>query len=199
MTQSISLDHRLPQTLYDPNTEDFTAAAYPLIPLTEPGMPPAGPDFIAHAIVLGDEIDEATAKKKKSVPVGTYLTNLYRNALYRQDFHLPISHKSSKELIPVPFLPGHYWGKKMAAVEVYGPRRKAKVMVVGKLPGYYEMERMNATAGPAMTELANIFEDCGIAPETYEEWYVTFACKFAPPFDITAVPAAWIKNCAILL
>jgi uracil-DNA glycosylase family 4 len=199
MTQGISLTHRLTQTLYDPNTEDFTAAAYPFIPLTEPGMPPAGPDFIAHAVALGDEIDEASAKKKKAVPVGTHLTNLYRNALYRPDFHLPISHKSSKDLIPVPFLPGHRWGKRGAAVEMYGPWRKAKVMIVGKLPGYYEMESLNATAGPAMNMMADIFEECGISPEAYEDWYVTFACKFAPPMEITAVPAAWIKNCAILL
>lgn len=200
MSAGISLTHRLTQTLYDPNSEEFTAAAFPFIPLTEPGMPAAGPDFIAHAAALGDEIDATQAKKKKTVPVGTHLTNLYRSALYQPDFHLPIAHKSSKELLTARFLPGHIWGRKNSPVEAFGPTRRARVMVVGKLPGYYEMERLNATAGPAMLEMAEIFEACGISSSVYENWYITFACKFAAPTeDITAVPASWLKDCAILL
>ncbi|NDD54188.1 hypothetical protein EBZ39_09985 [bacterium] len=65
MTQGISLTHRLTQTLYDPNTEDFTAAAYPFIPLTEPGMPPAGPDFIAHAVAL-TKLTRRPQRKRKT-------------------------------------------------------------------------------------------------------------------------------------
>lgn len=187
MPPDISLVHCLTQTLYKPDKKDFTAAAFPFIPLTEPGMPPAGPDFIAHASALGDEIYAAT------------LTELYRNALYRPDFHLPIAHKSWRGLRSLPFLPGHRWDKKFATISKHGPWHKAKVMVVGKFPGQYEMERKNATAGPGMTELAKTLAACGISPKIYENWYVTFACKFAPPVEITALPAAWIKNCAVLL
>ena len=137
MSAGISLTHRLTQTLFDQNSEEFTAAAFPFIPLTEPGMPPGGPDFIAHAIALGDDIDAAQVKKKKTVPVGTHLTNLYRDALYKPDFHMPISHKSSREPVSILFLPGHKFGQKFEkfADDDYGPRARARVMVVGKLPG----------------------------------------------------------------
>lgn len=199
MSDGISLTHRLTQTLYDPNSEEFTAAAFPLIPLTDPGMPPPGPDFIAHAIALGDDIDETQAKKRKISFAGTHLTNLYRDALYHPDFYLPVMHKSSKTPLPAMFLPGHVWGGR-GPVEQFGPRQHARVMVVGKFPGKYELQRLKATAGPAMTELAKTLSACGITPQEYSSWYVTFACKIAPPVeDLTTIPAAWFKNCAILL
>jgi uracil-DNA glycosylase len=197
MAANISLTHRLTRALYDDSGEALTAAAFPFIPLTEPGMPPAGPDFIAHAVSLGDDIDLAGAKKKKTVPVGEHLTALYRCALYEPEFRLPVLHKAFPEPVPVQFLPGHIWGDASEPVPVYGPMQKARVMVVGKLPGQYELQRGCAIVGPGMTLLANTLYEQGIDPA---EWYVTSACKFAAPTEeITAVPASWIKDCAILL
>lgn len=197
---SISTTHRLARALYDSDSEDFTAAVFKFVPLSSPGMPPAGPDFIAHAVTLGDEIDMAAVKKKKVIPAGEKITSLYRYALYDSKFTMPVLFKDGLEA--VQFLPGHVWGEKFSVVgdDEFGPRRKARVMVVGKVPGGYEMRRRNNTVGPGMVLLANMLNECGISPAVYTQWYVTFACKFSPPTeDITTVSAAWIRDCAILL
>ena len=198
MSVGLSLDHRLTQALYDPDSEAFTAACYQFIPLTAPGMPPAGADFIAHATALGDSIDVAEAKKKKTVPVGEKLSALYRAALYDPKFFMPAAFKTITPVLKL--LPGHKWGGYHQPVSMFGPREKCRVMVVGKFVGKYELERKNFTAGPGMTLLAQLLNENGIPPEQFATWYVTAACKFAPHTEeVTALPALWFKDCAILL
>lgn len=195
---SVSLDHRLSQAFYDPASVKFTAAAFPLLDLTAPGMPPAGPDFMSHAAELGDVIDADAVKKKKLNPAGLQLTNLYRQAMYDRFFAMPVMAKTGPAV--VKFLPGHIWGPQYENIETYGPTKKARVMVVGKMPGKYEQERSKATAGPGMDTLRKAFAAAGIERHDYESWYVTFACKFTPADeDVTTVQASWLKNCALLL
>jgi len=194
---SVSLDHRLSRAVRDPASAKFTAAAFPLLDLSAPGMPPAGPDFIAHAVELGDVIDTSTAKSRKSNPTGERLENLYRQALYDPMFPMPVLTKTGLEV--VTFLPGHIWGVN-GAVAAYGPVRKARVMVVGKTPGKYEYQRVNYAAGVGMKTLQRAMLQAGILPRDFEAWYVTCACKFAPADEnITTVQASWLKDCALLL
>ena len=202
MSSEVSLTHRLTRALYDETGDALTEDIYPLVDLTAPGMPPAGVDFIAHANDMGDAIDINAAKKKKVIPVGEQLIKLYRDALYTPLFPMPVILKTKR--VEAQFLPGHIWGDTSAAVPPqitsFGPLHKAKVMVVGKIPGTQEFNRLNIGFGPGMTLLADTLVECGVSPADFESWYITFACKFtAGVEELTAVPAAWIKDCAILL
>ena len=203
----ISLNHRYTRALYDADSAEFTAHLRPFVPLDAPGMPPPGPNFIAHATDLGDEeIDLAAAKRKKVQPApGEILVNLYRSALYNPQFAMPIAVKN--DLVPVSFLPGHIIGAAPvengvflpAVVDDYGPK-PARVMLVGKFPGSAEIGSSNALAGSTMRPFWQALRDCQIPQHEYDSWYMTFACKFAPPDpDVTAVPAAWLKDCSPLL
>ena len=200
---AVSLNQRHVRALYDAKSAQLTAKIFPFLPLDAAGMPPAGPNFIAHANILGDAIDPAKTKKK--IPVGEQLLNLYRSALYSPQFFLPIAHKNT--LVPSQFLPGHILGH--VATEnfedlrpeddQFGPR-PARVMVVGKIPSPAALGSRNSFAGRGMQPMHKALLDCGFLPAEYLSWYITFACKFAPPDpDLTAVPAAWIKDCALLL
>lgn len=199
----VSLNQRLTRALYDSKSVKLTATLFPFLPLDAPGMPAAGPNFIAHANILGDTIDPA--KTKKQVPIGEKLTNLYRGALYNPQFSLPVAYKN--ELIAVEFLPGHILGqiadekfKSLRATDdEFGPRR-ARVMVVGKSPGQTEIQYRNSFGGSGMRPMQHAMQECGFLPDEYLSWYVTFACKFmSPDAELTALPAAWLKDCALLL
>lgn len=200
---TVSLNHRHARALYDPESVPLTERLFPFVPLDAPGMPAAGPNFIAHANTLGDSIDPTKLKKQK--PIGDMLISLYRSALYNPQFMMPIAVKSGLEA--VQFLPGHLIGHVLSANGVplqpteddFGPSA-ARVMVVGKFPGTQEIGNRNAMIGSGMRPFRQALADCGIDPEAYLTWYITFACKFAPPDqDTTAVPAAWLKDCAVLL
>lgn len=199
MSDTAALDHRLIRAFYDPESDPaLTAAAYPMLPLDAEGMPPPGPDFLIHAVHLGDDIDPEVVRKKKMTPTTPKLVALYRAALYNPDFAIPVVTKGKLEPPVLSSLPGHIWGN--GTVPAHGPRRKARVMVVGKLPGKYEKSNKNATAGPSTSLLVDALCSAGVEPTELQEWYVTFACKFSPPDDdMTAIQASWLKDCAILL
>ncbi|NDD52382.1 hypothetical protein EBZ39_00630 [bacterium] len=198
MSTTAPLEHRLHRTLYDSNSIEFTATAFPLIDFNAPGMPLAGPDFVAHAVDLGDAIDLEKAKKKKEVLASEKLVELHRKALYQDNFAMPVLLKG-KEVV-VQFMRGQIWGEDYDLPETCGPLKPARVMIVGKAPGKHEHGRKSATAGPSMAVLAKAFREKGIREADFRSWYVTYACKFSPPKeDITTIPATWIKDCAILL
>jgi uracil-DNA glycosylase family 4 len=194
---SISLEHRLPRALYDAQSVEFTAAAFPLLDLTLPGMPAAGQDFIDHAITLGDVIDVAALKKKKANPTGEKLESLYRSALYYDRFAMPVRTKTGVAVMD--FLPGHIWGGKDRPTS-YGPLKQARIMVVGKYPSGFDQGRKQLTASPGMEILVRAFQDTGLESSEYADWYVTTACKFTPPDEENmTISAAWMKDCALLL
>lgn len=198
MGEVMSLDHRLVRDLYDTTgSTELTAAAYPLIDFRAPDMPVAGPDFLTHAIHLGDNIDLELVKKKKCVPATPKLVSLYRAALYDAQFSMPVVTKGKIEPPVLSFLPGHLM---TGRPEAYGPRHKSRVMVVGKFPGRHERAQKSATAGPSTRVLMDALLAAGISREELQTWYVTFACKFSPPDDeITVIQASWLRNCALLL
>jgi uracil-DNA glycosylase family 4 len=73
-------------------------------------------------------------------------------------------------------------------------------MVVGKIPGVTELNDRSAVTGPVMEPFFKALKNCEFDPRDYREWYITYACKFGSPTpDTPAVPAAWLKNCAVLL
>lgn len=65
MAPAVSLRHLPKEALYGADRNGILEATHPMIPLDAPGMPPAGVNFIAHAIDLGDDPEIADYKKRK--------------------------------------------------------------------------------------------------------------------------------------
>lgn len=199
MSRTTFLSHRHTRALRDPASAKLTAELFPMIPLDAPGMPAPGPDFLIHAELLGDET-QGSSRKKNQPPPGENLQALYRNALYSPDFILPVLSKNGTS--SVHFLPGHLVGNYRLPpdAQVFGPS-PARVMVVSKIPGPIELSARSAISeSNIMQPFLAALHECGFSEDAYEQWYITFACKFLTPTPDTAVvPAAWIKNCAILL
>lgn len=195
MSVTITLHHLLSQALTDEESAEMADRLYPFVPLDAPGMPPAGPDFIAAASAMGDTIDSALVKKKKITPAGDNLKYLYRRALYDAGFSLRIAVKNGNAF--VRFTPGHIWNP--TGERLLGPK-PARVMIIGKMPGREELASNRALVGKGSEPLFRALNEINVAEEEYESWYVTFACKFGSPTpDNPSVPAAWLKNCAPLL
>lgn len=195
MPQKVSVTQRYARALYDADSVGLTTALGPLLPLDAPGMPPPGIDFIVHATHLGDE--PVDSKSKKPAPPGQQLTSLYRAAMYSPGFKMPVMTKNGSA--DVSFLPGHLLSeiKIPAESRTFGPK-PARVMVVGKMPGDKDITARHAMMSASAVLLHKFLNRCGF--DALDSWYVTFACKFASPIkDLTATPAAWIKNCAVIL
>jgi uracil-DNA glycosylase family 4 len=198
MSSTVSLEHRHARELYDPDSAGLTAELWPLLPFDAPGMPPAGANFIAHAITLGDEPELLDLKSKKRVPAGEKMAGLYRYALYSPDFKMPVMSKTGTWV--VDFLPGHLikYGETDEQPRIHGPK-PARVMVVGKIPDSEGLAKKSYTTGSIMNPLFQALNECGYSQAEYFEWYVTAACKFQPPQQPAAIPAVYLKDCALLL
>ena len=194
----MSLEHIFSEALTDPKKQETLERLYPAVDFGGPGMPPLGADFVKHAIDLGDAIDTDALKKKKKIEISKHLDYLYRRAMYDEHFSLKVMGK--RGLFDAQFVPGHLVGRiDMQEPIVRGPK-PAKIMIVGKIPGIDNLKERDAMAGRGIEQLLNALHDCGITPETYSKWFVTFACKFSSPsIEIDTIQAAWIKNCAPLL
>jgi uracil-DNA glycosylase family 4 len=194
-TQQISLSHLFSRALTDPESAKILAATHPPVDLLGPGMPPAGPDFIAHAINMGDEIDTSAKGKKKQPAAGPALNYIYYRALYDRDFTMPIEHKG--DVFTAYFVPGHIAG--LDPNMARGPK-PAKVMIVGKIPQREELSQKFNFVGQSSQPLFSALAAAGVQPEEYDHWYFTNACKFgAPDPSMASIPAVWIKDCAPLL
>lgn len=189
------MKHNLSEALYDQRRQPIVEAQWPAVDFTGPGMPAPGPDFVKHAMDLGDEVDMAAFKKKKKLVFGQNLDYLYRRAMYDAGFSLPVLGK--RGVFDAKFVPGHLIGSDQQQI-VYGPK-PAKIMLVGKIPGLDNLSEKDACAGTAMHEFFRAIGELGVTAEEYSKWYVTFACKFsAPSIDIDVIQASWLKDCALI-
>lgn len=170
---------------------------YKMYPLTAPGIAFPGPDFIRQAQTLGDnelKTEGKTAATRKLVEHGFWLEYLYNCALYEPGFQLNIKFKTKP--YSVNFIPGHIWG---CDENQLGPRRRAKVMVIGKIPGKEEKKELQNLIGPPGIQLSSALVELGV--EDWPGWYVTNVIKFPhpEPFAGGAAPAEWVKDCLPLL
>ncbi len=148
-------------------------------------MPPPGPDFIRRAQFLAGDRPGA---------VDSYLRALYAWALYEDWFTTDIMVKGQPVL--VRFIPGHFWGEERAT----GPRGRAKVMIIGKMPGKDEMRDGKYMAGSHGEYLAGALQSAGCGSGEYTGWYVTALMKFGNPNPASnALAKDWIKDCLPLL
>ena len=196
MAKDVVLDSRLKRELHDTSGDrKFIPAVYPLVDFSAPEMPLPGPDFLDHAVALGDEIDLNLVKKKKLIPQTEKLLALYRQATYVNEFCLPVATKGYSETQPALFVPGRFLNEKAC-----GPLHTGRVMVVGKMPGKVEQSTGLLASSQAMLLLKKILFSFGVTDQEVATWYVTFACKFAPPVDdITTLQASWLRDCSLIL
>ncbi len=179
-------------------------------PLLAPGMPPPGPDFVAHAAALGDTDTKAGKRKSDGiVAVGPLLQRLYDRCLLQPGFEVPVRLGPGR-VEPVAFIPGGRWGDRHGvwlAPDADDPNRPlpgpgrgpvpSKVMVIGKMPGPEEERFGRALCGPAA---ACLLESLQMAhAEGVADWYTTNLVKFRPPLPSTNVQAAWRADCLPLL
>ncbi len=182
------------------------AESFPFYPLTAPGMPPPGKNFLREAKALAGEPAEylvgdadgtgalerrRAAKARYEQAVHGHLTRLYYHALYDNDFTLTL--EINGRFRPVPFVLGHQWG-----YDADGPRM-ARVMVVGKNPGREEADERRNFIGPTSQLFRDILSELGF--DGYMEWYVQNVCRFPNPLaqQGNGLAAAWIADCQPLL
>ena len=164
-----------------------------LYPLTAPGMPMPGPDFIALAQNLGDDSQiQGKGAKQYLQSVGPQLQESMRKALYAQgDFTLNISGKAGRTF-PVQLISGHLW----ADTDSNGPR-PADVMVLGKmLTGDDYNGQARVVLNNSIQFLAQTLKQTGI--KGWHKWYITALVKCMPP-EGDNIKSAWLKEFMPLL
>jgi uracil-DNA glycosylase family 4 len=199
----MSLKHLFSEALTDPSRREAVMQLYPAVDFDAPGMPPPGPDFVKHAIDLGDGIDESELKKKKQLPINKELDYknldyLYRQAMYEPSFSIKVA--SKRGTFDSQWLPGHIIGD-MSSDDpiVHGPK-PAKVMLVGKMPGPDNIKSRDAMASRGMQPFIAAMHEAGVSHKEYAKWYVTFACKFTSgDAENETIQASWLKDCAPIL
>lgn len=169
-------------------------------PLGAPGVALPGPDFVRYAVQLGDKPPKVTGVRdaKRMVSWGEQLQAAYDAALYEDGFTLNVLCKTMFR--QAACLPGHLWapgGPNALAPVDYGPAR-ARVMVVGQMPGQEELNRRRNFIGPPAQLLREALEAMGV--RDYGDWYVTNLVRWGridPGID--AIPKAWVADCLPLL
>ena len=171
---------------------------FPFYPLDAPGMPLPGKDFIEAAVAMGDPLPtiEGKGDAKRVVAYGPNLHYLYRRALYDDEFQLPVNVKG--RFIQASFVPGHRLGED--AKEFNGGPRQSKVMIVGKFPGYEEVNLKANFVGETSETLWDALDQLGVGQDERATWYTTNLVKW-PQLDrqSDSLPQAWKQDCALLL
>ncbi len=178
-----------------------------MYPLNAPGMPPPGPNFLRQA---QSEPDDGTVLKPTKDGLvfdpGAVLNELYRSALRRPGFKLPIAMRGGVNKT-AEFVPGHIWGEHMDDYEssitdwnviprpVTGPQ-PADVMVIGKMPWKEETKAGRNFVGPTGEQLLDVCNKVHI--KGCHRWYITNVLKFMPPDGSTDVKK-YLKDCLPLL
>lgn len=158
-------------------------------------MPPPGPSFTKLAESIGGEKIETIGVYKQKQLAKDYqaLRAAYATALYESWFTMNVQARGYTK--PCRFIPGHVWFGEKAD----GPRARAKVMVIGKMPGRDEERDGRNLVGPSGQLLERQLKKYGIYD--YGSWYVTNLMKFPHPEPEKGLGLAayWVKDCRPLL
>ena len=146
-------------------------------------MPKPGPDFSQLAIKMSGS--------SEAMYVNAYSDFLYFQALYGQDFDLPVFFNGN--ILAARMIPGSGWMKDCRV----GPFRKFKYMIIGKCAAQSDFYDKRISIGGSTNLLWNALTSQGFRPE---DIYVTASVKHVllDPSS-TALKAAWIHNCAPIL
>lgn len=167
-------------------------------PLTAPGLPLVGLDFVEEAQLRGDTVSSRKgAGKSVKFTAGPILGDLVRSALYdRGECMLNVTIKGVKKR-SMPVISGHVWGRDWGRPSP-GPE-PSDVMVITK---WFEEEEFKASRvfnGPTGQVLMEACERMGIERSEYASWYVTPVVKTANPEGGDNWKAAWEKTFIHLL
>lgn len=149
-----------------------------------PGVPAPGPDFQRYAEDLaGDR------------PVAGFLETLYTLALYQSWFSMVVQIKGAPKRVQL--IPGHLWSDEKPE----GPRGRADVMVIAKMPGRDEARDQRHFAGLFADTFAEALQRVGCSTSEFTNWYMTSFIKFAHPAPHLGktIPTDWKKDCRPLL
>ena len=158
-------------------------------PLSSPGMPPPGPNFLKTAELWTDEQNSAE----------WWLKYNYFRALYDSEcsFRLPVD-VGGTNAEPLPIIPGHLWGGMVSGPIV--PDSDPKIMIVGKMPTLDDINNKRNFTSDTGQLLRNILSELGLSETTLNNIYVTNAVRWFyrnPKSD--KIPDKWIKDCLPLL
>lgn len=169
----------------------YSSSVYPI---SAPGMPFPGTDFVRMASELGGDVDVQGKGKNQSINDDGTLQKLVHEALYSGgDFKLNFTVKGTKRVL-LDVVSGHLWGAPLNDVN-YGPSR-AEVMVVGKMLGNDDLTAGRHLYGPGGKLLLDSLKKFQVRPS---KWYVTSLMKCGHPTNDDTQSAAWGKQFLHLL
>lgn len=172
---------------------------FPIYPLTAPGMPIPGEDFLKHAVAMGDPAPVFTTGKvseRQMLSHGPRLDYLIRRALYDELFTLPVeTAKGDKKTAQL--VPGHLLGDDTGGMR--GGPRSSKVMILSKAPGREETAERRCMVGPSSDIFFDALDEIGVGSER-ADYYVDHLVKWGPLDDSSdSIPTSHKKDCDILL
>lgn len=168
---------------------------FPFYPLTSPGMPRPGLDFLKVATYLGDP-NYAALSPDESPVTGWNLNMLYRRALYDEQFRMAVAVKDTVKT--AEFVPGHRLGDSTRDAD--GGPRPSRVMLLGKNPGKEEVAERQQLVGPASSILFEALAELGVSDTEWLTWYATSLVKWSQlDAQSDGVPMSHRKDCEILL
>ena len=161
-------------------------------PLDAPGMPLPGLDYLEMAETLGEDVVlSGRGNNSTLTEFGPRLEGLIRNSLYGGgDFRINLTVDPSKKLL-LNVLCGHLWGCRQSDV---GPAR-ADVMIVGKMLGDLEVNKLRCMLGPSGRYFADVLTNMGIETDELRTWYLTNALPTVhPDGGGNRFRQSWVKN-----
>jgi uracil-DNA glycosylase len=168
----------------------------PVIPLTNPDLPLAGPNFRRAAQALLGEQEllplEGKGKQARMRQECLELTYLVWSALYTTNFSIPVLCKKQSSV--VTYLPGGT----MLEADPAGPT-PSRVMVISKHPSVDDIARCAVFASKYAAPFHQALHELH-ATEASLEWYVTHLVRHPNPDPSGgAISAEWIADGALLL
>jgi len=168
----------------------------PIWPITAPGMPMPGNEFIMAAKTMGGQI-ELVKKKSKTVMTShtEELDQFIRECLYGQgECLINMTVKGQAKVLSV--VSGHRWGANPQGPSL-GPE-PCDVMVISKMLNDRELQHSRILRGKPGELLIEKCRKLGITG--LKDWYVTTVLKTENPDpDAKSLKPAWVSSFAHLL
>lgn len=171
--------------------------AKPIYPITAPGMPYPGSDFIDEANLLAPSDSELVGKgKNKQLVAGKALQALLYDALYGEGrVQIAVTSKGTTKT-RLPVICGHRWSANPRGRSP-GPE-PCDVMVVGKMLGDQEINYGRCFVGPTGQLLLDSLAKLGVTTEA-SRWYVTNLVKTTNPDPAGQWRESYVKTFLHLL
>lgn len=178
----------------------------PMYDLWAVGMPPPGNDFIREAELRSGETAPPEVLKGLAPKDTTktffirWLESLYRVALYKHGATFRFSIKGQPMPKLTPTAVGHIWGKLSDPPNPQGPQ-PARVLIIGKYPGWEDLANGRNFSGPTSQELIKALAELNVPESEFSTWYITNIVKHPniDPMNTQKLPVTWVRNCMTLV